>query len=240
MAAPLIESSNTISHPSGPDFQLAVGEGSRGSDDFGERIAFADRLIGTYVLRDSIHLVTPPPHPHESTPANPNPLASTLTSATSGVRLSLCIVSPRKASPHIHNVSTGSVRSSIDSNDVRESDNDSGESRDIHRNGVGSQGLASTLSGKAPAFGGDNILLTALAGKEGAKRRKPKSSLLKSSSTYISRVMTNEGLNKRIQEHKSEGLFAFANINRAFNWLDLSSPNPSKVSSETQRILQCL
>ena len=233
MAAPLVESSNTISHPTGPEFQLAVGEGSGGSNDFRGWIAVADRLIGTYVLRDSIHLVTPPPHPHETIPANPNPLASTLTSATSGVKLSLCIVSPRKASPHIHNVGTGSVRSSIESCDVRESDNDSGESRDIYRNGAGSQGLASTLSGKAPAFGGDNILLTVIAGKEGAKRRKPKSSLLKSSSTYISRVMTNEGLNKRIQEHNSEGLFAFANINRAFNWLDLSSPNPSKVFSVT-------
>ena len=236
MAAPLVESSNTISHPTGPEFQLAVGEGSGVSNHFRERIAVADRLVGTYVLRDSIHLVTPPAHPHETTPANPNPLASTLTSATSGVKLSLCIVSPRKASPPIHNVSTGSVRSSVESFDIRESDNDSGESRDIHRNGAGSQGLASTLSSKVPAFGGDNILLTVSAGKEGSKRRKPKSSLLKSSSTYISRVMTNEGLNKRIQEHNSDGLFAFANINRAFNWLDLSSPNPSKVFPATQGI----
>lgn len=139
----------------------------------------------------------------------------------------------------MHNVSTGSVRSSIESSDVRESD-ESGELHDNHRNGAGSQGLASTLSGKVPTFGGDNILLTVSAGKEGAKRRKPKSSLLKSSSTYISRVMTNEGLNKRIQEHSSEGLFAFANINRAFNWLDLSSPNPSKVFSSAWGILQCL
>ena len=114
---------------------------------------------------------------------------------------------------------------------MKDSDNESGDSRDSHRNGAGPQGLTPTLSEKAPAFGGDNALLTPLAGKEGAKRRKPKSSLLKSSSTYISRVMTDEGLSKRIQEHSAEGLFVFANINRAFNWLDLSSPTSVKVFS---------
>jgi hypothetical protein len=29
---------------------------------------------------------------------------------------------------------------------------------------------------------------------------------------------------KRVQDHPIEGYFAFANINRAFQWLDLSSP----------------
>lgn len=133
------------------------------------------------------------------------------------------------------------MRSSNESHDVKESDTESGESRDVLRNGASSHGLASTLSGKPPAFGGDNMLLTTLAGKEGAKRRKPKSSLLKSSSTYISRVMTNENLNKRMQEHSSEGLFAFANVNRAFNWLDMSSPPNSKVySCRGCKSLRCL
>ena len=120
----------------------------------------------------------------------------------------------------------------MESHSVKDSDNESGDSRDVHRVGAGPQGLTTTLSEKAPAFGGDNVLLTALAGKEGAKRRKPKSSLLKSNSTYISRVMTNEGLSKRIQEHNPGGLFILANINRAFNWLDLSAPTTSKVDSQ--------
>lgn len=236
MAAPLIESSNTISQPTGPEFQLAVGEGIRSSHDQPHTVAFINDAIGTYILRDSIHLATPPPHPHETSSANPNPLASTLTSVTSGVKLSLCTVTPRKASPHVYNVGTGSVRSSNESYDVKESDTESGDSRDVLRNGASSHGLASTLSGKPPAFGGDNMLLTTVAGKEGTKRRKPKTSLLKSSSTYISRVMTNENLNKRIQEHSSEGLFAFANVNRAFNWLDMSSPPTSKVIFCCERI----
>ena len=44
--------------------------------------------------------------------------------------------------------------------------------------------------------------------------------------------MTNEGLNKRIQEHSPEGLFIFANINRTFHWLDLSSPTSAKVDHD--------
>lgn len=62
-------------------------------------------------------------------------------------------------------------------------------------------------------------------GKDALKRRKPKNNMAKSNSSFISRVITNEGLSKRLQEHPADGLFAFANINRAFQWLDLSSPN---------------
>lgn len=41
--------------------------------------------------------------------------------------------------------------------------------------------------------------------------------------------MPHEAMTKRIQEHNPEGLLAFANINRAFQWLDLSSSNDTKV-----------
>ena len=39
----LLETNNTLDHPTGPEYQLVVGE-------------------GTYVLRDDMHLATPPPH----------------------------------------------------------------------------------------------------------------------------------------------------------------------------------
>jgi hypothetical protein len=76
-------------------------------------------------------------------------------------------------------------------------------------------------------FGHANPALHVVNGKESkdsSKRRKPKNNMVKSSSTFISRVIPHEGLTKRLQEHSPEGLFAFANINRAFQWLDLSSP----------------
>lgn len=78
--------------------------------------------------------------------------------------------------------------------------------------------------GSAPAFGEGNALLTPVTTRDFAKRKKPKNNITKSNSSFISRVIMHETLAKRLQDRPSEGLFAFANINRAFQWLDLSSP----------------
>lgn len=75
-----------------------------------------------------------------------------------------------------------------------------------------------------PAFGESNSLLAPAAQKDASKRRKPKNNMTKSNSSFISRVINHEALPKRLQERPRDGLFAFANINRAFQWLDLSSP----------------
>ena len=75
----------------------------------------------------------------------------------------------------------------------------------------------------APAFGEGNSLLTPAAVKDASKRRKPKNNMTKSNSSFISRVIVNEALNRRLADRPSDGLFAFANINRAFQWLDMSS-----------------
>lgn len=74
-------------------------------------------------------------------------------------------------------------------------------------------------------------MLTPTVGKDGVKRKKPKTNIVKSNSSFISRVMPHETMTKHIHEYNPEGLFAFANINRAFQWLDLSSNYESKVSS---------
>jgi len=55
------------------------------------------------------------------------------------------------------------------------------------------------------------------------KRRKPKNNIVKSSSSFVSRVIMHESSNKRLADRNPDGLFAFANINRAFQWLDLSA-----------------
>ncbi|THC88343.1 hypothetical protein EYZ11_012213 [Aspergillus tanneri] len=78
-------------------------------------------------------------------------------------------------------------------------------------------------SGIAPPFGDGNPALVAPVGKEGNKRRKPKNNIVKSSSSFVSRVITHEAATKRLNDRNIDGLFAFANINRAFQWLDLSS-----------------
>ena len=129
----------------------------------------------------------------------------------------------------MYKINTGSTRSNLGTYSITESEKESRDSYDFASNGITPQSLTPATPGKAPAFGGDNFLLIPMGGKEGLKRRKPKSSLMKSSSTYMSRVMANEGLSKRLQDHDPEGLFVFGNVNRALNWLDLSAPSGSKV-----------
>lgn len=76
---------------------------------------------------------------------------------------------------------------------------------------------------RTPVFGEANSLLTAANHKDNLKRRNPKNNIVKSNSSFISRVIAHDALARRLQERGSEGMFAFANINRAFQWLDLTS-----------------
>ncbi|GAB1195051.1 hypothetical protein APSETT444_004304 [Aspergillus pseudonomiae] len=147
--------------------------------------ANAGFAIGTYRLKDDLHLATPPPHPSEAPVVNPNPLATVPTPPTSGVKLSLVSVGQRNKIP----VFTSNVKVT------------------------------------APPFADGNPALVPVPTKDGLKRRKPKNNIIKSSSSFVSRVITHEASSKRLNDRNPDGLFAFANINRAFQWLDLSSKN---------------
>lgn len=59
--------------------------------------------------------------------------------------------------------------------------------------------------------------------KDVNKRKKPKNNVTKSNSSFISRVIVNDSLSRRLTDRPNDGIFAFANINRAFQWLDMSS-----------------
>ncbi|KAL8799188.1 MAG: hypothetical protein Q9182_006088 [Xanthomendoza sp. 2 TL-2023] len=180
-----------------------------------------------YVLQDDVHLATPPPHPSEHVTANFNPLATTPLPPTTGVKISLSRMNPRKP-PHLYKISnSGSTRSNLATYSIRESEKESRSSHETSSDGLAAH-LANATAGKPPVFGEDNALLTPAIGKDGVRRKKPKTNIVKSNSSFISRVMPHEAMTKRIQDHNPEGLFAFANINRAFQWLDLSSNNDSK------------
>ncbi|KAF2713509.1 catabolite repression protein creC [Pleomassaria siparia CBS 279.74] len=207
---PLIETNNTLTHPTGPDHQLVVGE-------------------GTYILREDLQLATPPPHPSEAPIHNPNPLATTLSPPSSGTKLSLVVLAPRQPSySRLYKLdTTNSTRSQVPPS-IQESPHETNSTA----SDVGSystSGVApSPLEGQqAPAFGEGNPALSVMIGKDvkdPLKRRKPKSNIVKSNSSFVSRVIPHEALSKRLQEHNPNGLFAFANVNRALQWLDLSSP----------------
>lgn len=205
----LLDTSNTVGHPTGPEYQLAVAE-------------------GVYYLQDDLHLATPLPHHSEHHTANPNPLATAPRPPTTGLKLSLSWMNPRRPPPMYNIATSGSTRSNLATSIIKESEKESRSSHETSSDGLAAH-PANASAAKTPVFGEDNALLTPAISKDSAKRKKPKTSIVKSHSSFISRVMPHEAMTKRIQEHTTDGLFVFANINRAFQWLDLSPNNESKV-----------
>ena len=198
-------------------------------------------LPGTYLLRDDLHLATPPPHPQDAPIISSNPLATTPTPPKVGVRLSVCVLDPQKTPPTLQRMHTNSsTRSNLGTYSIREQERESRSSHDSSHDGHNSHlpisSTAPNTPGRTPVFGEDNALLNAPLGKDAVKRKKPKTNLVKSNSQFISRVIPHDQLSKRLQEHDPEGLFIFANIDRAYQWLDLSSPSPARVSFPAQLV----
>ncbi|KAK0743329.1 WD40-repeat-containing domain protein [Schizothecium vesticola] len=212
-ALPMVETNNTLTNPSGPEYQFLVGE-------------------GLYVLKEDLHLATPPPHPSDTPVPNPNPLATTPQPPSAGTKLSLLSLDERPLPPaFLRAISSGSVHQQSIQEHPDEGKSSTTEARTSTSDGgggTGSRGVASselpvrTLN--APAFGEGNLLLAPQATKDANKRRKPKNKLDKSNSSFISRVILHENLSKRLQDRTVPPVYAFANINRSFQWLDLASP----------------
>lgn len=174
-------------------------------------------------------MATPPPHPSEAPPVNLNPLATTPQPATAGSKLSLLNLDDRSTPPALSKMLTAMSATSLQESGAGQAGmpEKSRESESSTDAGMSTDGGAtsSELASSAPAFGQGNTLLTQAPTKDANKRRKPKNNITKSNSSFISRVIIHENLSKRLAERPSDGMFAFANINRAFQWLDLSSPS---------------
>lgn len=182
-------------------------------------------MTGTYVLKDSLHLATPPPHPSEAPVHNPNPLATTPSPPSVGTKLSLTILSPRPTQfPRLQRSDTTTSALSGVPPSIAESPHESHSAgSDFSSPYTRSNGFSSV-----PSFGEGNPALALPNGKESKdplKRRKPKNNIIKSNSSFVSRVIPHEALQKRLQERGADGLMAFANVNRALQWLDLSASN---------------
>lgn len=182
------------------------------------------KSVGTYILQDSLQLATPPPHPQDAPIASSNPLATTPSPPKVGVKLSICITEPRKVPSALHRMNTtSSTKSTLGTYSITEHEKESRSSHD-----AGSDGRNPATTPNTPIFGEDNALLAG-ASRDILKRKKPKTNLIKSNSQFISRVIPHDQLSKRLTDHSPEGRFIFANIDRAYQWLDLSSPEPAKV-----------
>lgn len=179
---------------------------------------------GTYQLSDQIQLGTIPLHPTEVPQQATHVLDPRPVPITSGVKLSLAVIALRKTSPRIRTLPTaGSARSSSSSNAI----------------GTGTPGttLSGSDSGAAGHTGSSNNPLslrwrfgenqafngTAKEPKDPAKRRKPGKGIIKSNSSFISRVIQQEQVLKTLGQRDPAGLFVFLNTSRAFQWLDLAS-----------------
>jgi catabolite repression protein CreC len=188
------------------------------------------------VLKEDLLLATPPPHPSEAPVINPNPLATNPQPATTGTKVSLLGLDGRRAPPAFYKPAAtlaipGTPGTIVEhpnewrvSNDAKRSSD--GEGRGTSMSDVGGPG--STPATHAPAFGDGNALLAPEKLKDPNKRRKPKNNMTKSNSSFISRVIINETFSKKMADRPSDGVFAFANVNRAFQWLDLSSPTKAE------------
>lgn len=195
---------------------------------------------GIYVLRDDIQLATPPPHPSETPIVNPNPLATSTNPPTSGVKLSVLTLNPRQVRSQLYKTNTATSnllrwrtlgrqetmksKDPRDAKDIKEIEKDAALSSDASSDKSAPYGSdASTKSSNAPAFGEGNVALTPTISRDALKRRKPKNNMVKSNSSFVSRVIPHDHLTKRLAERDPGGTFAFVNINRAFQWLDMSS-----------------
>jgi len=185
-------------------------------------------MAGTYILKDDLLLATPPPHPSEAQIVNPNPLATTPQPPTAGTKVSLLSLSSRASPPLLYRADTNrSARSGIQTS-IQEHPSEEQASADVPPSSDGGTSVSGSTKpsrslGSAPAFGEGNSMLSGTS-KDTSKRRKPKNNIAKSNSSFISRCIVHENMAKRIQDRPADGYFAFANINRAFQWLDLSSP----------------
>ena len=170
-------------------------------------------------------LAAPPPHPSESLVSNPNPLVAAPGLPSSGIKLSLVTPAPNTllslqrpsiddSEKSVQSKEAQLLRDAEDSSDKRSS---STEAKD---------NLHDTDTSSPPSFGGGNSALIISAGKDGkdaSKKGKPKSNILKSNSTFVSKVLLHELLNRRVQEHREDGSYVIANFSRAIQWLDISS-----------------
>ncbi|TGJ88424.1 hypothetical protein E0Z10_g366 [Xylaria hypoxylon] len=169
---------------------------------------------GTYVLKEDLLLATPPPHPSEAPVINPNPLATNPQPATAGTKVSLLSLDARRPPAAFYKLTgTATLPGSI-----AEHPNEWGLSNDAKLSSDG-EGRGTSVS---------DIGAPASATADPNKRRKPKNNMTKSNSSFISRVIINEAFSKKMADRPNDGIFVFANINRAFQWLDLSSPTKAE------------
>ena len=68
------------------------------------------------------------------------------------------------------------------------------------------------------------------------KRKKPKNNVAKTNSSFVSRIITPDNLQKRLTDRKNDDIYAFLNVSRAYEWLDLTTPEKVSFSSRVTNL----
>ncbi|CAN6664500.1 hypothetical protein TRVA0_036S00276 [Trichomonascus vanleenenianus] len=188
---------------------------------------------GKYIAKESIFLATPLPHPSDPPPTVINPLAPTHTLPafhTSGMRLStLSFTDPAPGAGLVRTQSKGGRQPSIGSSKTFGgwttslfNKRPSAATADAFEEEEDDYLPASPAGGVSslPSLTRRDTLSSVLS--SGDKRRKPKNSLTKNNSSYISRTIVHDTMHRRLSERSPSEVFFWANVGRSLSWLDLA------------------
>lgn len=153
---------------------------------------------------------------------NPNPLSTVPHTVVIGTRLSTVAIKCRNIpalyrNPTVSTTGDAYTSDGTERTETRTSADTDGSSIDKATESLESK--SGEFLHVPERFGGGNASLSSSKGK----KQKPKNNIAKSNSSFVSRIITHEHFAKRMAERTDEDLFVFASINRAFNWLDMSS-----------------
>lgn len=154
-------------------------------------------------------------------------MISTSNLPLAGTRLSLVTSAPGSLpSRSLHRTDTADSKKSGESRNVGKVDGEENISDEDKSSTSAKEKTLNLEPSPLPIFGDGNPALAVPAGKDGkdvSKKAKPKNNLLKSNSTFVSKVLLHDLLSRRIQEHEEHDSYVIANIGRAVQWLDISS-----------------
>ena len=179
---------------------------------------------GVYSAVEELELAHPAPHPSEPA-ANPNPLTPQAAVLSSGMHLSMVSLKERSAMTRI-----GSGLEQIPGSPSIEQDGE-------EEGGPLSQSQAIDMPARTPTmadFAPLSPQLTTTTGGSsvfdinGRRKKRNGTSANGTSSTFVSRAITDPNITARLAERNAEDYFIFTNVSRCLSWLDMGAPEPTR------------
>lgn len=190
---------------------------------------------GLYTAVEELELAHPAPHPSEPA-ANPNPLSPQAAILSTGMHLSMVPLKERSSSmPRLTRAGSGLEQ-------IPGSPNLEHDRSDEEEGGPLSQSQAIEIP---PAVRGPGVSefaplspqLTTMTSFttgssvfdiNGRRKKRTGTSANGTTSTFVSRAITDPNLTARLLERGAEEYFLFANVSRCLSWLDMGAPESSR------------